>query len=277
MQIQFTKMHALGNDFIVIDGIHQDIHLTADQARYLANRHIGIGCDQILLLEKSQQSNIDFYYRIFNADGTEVAQCGNGARCLAYFIRDKHLSNKDKIVVSTHKTVMSLHIDANNIYTVEMGIPQFSPQQIPLLIEKQAPTYSLKLSTGEVTFAALSIGNPHAVLIVPEVEEARVEEIGVALAQHPFFPESVNVGFMQIINAQTIALRVFERGAGETLACGSGACAAVVAGRNLNILDGDVRVKMHGGELNVKWEGNQSSVFLSGSATKVFDGNVEFM
>lgn len=275
MQIQFTKMQALGNDFIVIDGVNQNVKLTSEQVKFLSDRRVGIGCDQILILEKPQQKNTDFFYRIYNADGSEVAQCGNGARCLAYFIRENFLPQKDKYIISTNNSLMSLQYENDNKFTVEMGVPEYSPAKIPLNTTQQSVAYTLSLPEDDVAFMALSIGNPHAVIIVPDVDSAEVQKIGSALATHQFFPESVNVEFMQIIDENTIALRVYERGVGETLACGSGACAAVVAGRNMNLLADNVQVKMPGGILNVAWEGDINPVFLTGPAVKVFKSSVE--
>jgi diaminopimelate epimerase len=275
MEIKFTKMQGLGNDFVVIDAIHQQIHLSSDQIKKIADRHLGVGCDQILLIEKAHNTDTDFFYRIYNSDGSEVAQCGNGARCLAVFAKQKQLIHKDNIVVATNNTIMRLQIEQDGLVSVEMGVPQFSPAEIPLLVEQEALIYSIATPTGDIKFSALSIGNPHAIIQVQDIDLAPVTEIGTALAKHPFFPESVNVGFMQIINTHTIQLRVYERGVGETQACGSGACAAVIAGLKMGLLDEKVHVNMLGGQLQVHWSGAQQPVFLIGPAETVFDGTLK--
>ena len=226
--INFTKMHGLGNDFVVIDAINQQINLTPEQIRRLSDRHFGIGFDQLLLVEKALSSDADFNYRIFNADGGEVSQCGNGARCFARFVRDKKLTDKDEIRVNTALNQLLLRFDADNMITVNMGVPRHAPAEIPLMAEAESRFYTVRIKDNEKAFGAVSMGNPHAVIQVTDIKTAPVEEVGKALENHAFFPERVNVGFMQVIDRQHIKLRVYERGAAETLACGSGACAAVV-------------------------------------------------
>ncbi len=275
MKIQFTKMHGLGNDFVVIDAISQAINLNEEQIRYLADRNFGIGCDQVLLVEKPESENADFKYRIFNADGSEVAQCGNGARCFARFVSEKGLSNKDEICVDTHSGQLILHLDADGLVTVDMGIPRHAPIEIPLKNVEEAAFYSVLVNEIEHTLGAVSMGNPHAVLDVNDIALAPVNELGAALESHAFFPQRVNVGFMQIVNREQIKLRVFERGAGETLACGSGACAAVVIGIDRKLLDNTVIVYLTGGELKITWEGRGQSVFMTGAAAAVFDGVID--
>jgi diaminopimelate epimerase len=272
--INFTKMHGLGNDFVVIDAINQHVALTAEQIRQLSDRHFGIGFDQLLLVEKPISDNADFKYRIFNADGSEVAQCGNGARCFARFVRDKQLTDKDEIRVDTNSGQLLLHLDEDNLVTVNMGIPRHAPDEIPMLAEEESKYYTVAVNDTERAFGAVSMGNPHAVLQVNDVKTAPVAELGSELERHPVFPERANIGFMQVVDRQHIRLRVFERGAGETLACGSGACAAVVIGIEHNLLDHDVFVELPGGELKISWSGRGEPVFMTGPAVSVFDGTL---
>jgi diaminopimelate epimerase len=274
MEIRFTKMHGLGNDFVVIDAINQSISLSAEQVRHLADRHFGIGCDQLLLVEKPVTANADFKYRIFNADGSEVAQCGNGARCFARFVHDKKLTLKNDIVVDTDAGQLLLTVNEDDLITVNMGVPRHQPAEIPLLFSEEAGVYSVMADGCEVRFAALSMGNPHAVIQVDDVVSAPVATLGAQLERHAIFPERVNVGFMQIMDRQFIKLRVYERGAAETLACGSGACAAVVAGIEQNLLDSKVCVSLPGGELKISWSGRGQAVFMSGPAVMVFEGQI---
>ncbi|OQK15148.1 diaminopimelate epimerase [Methyloprofundus sedimenti] len=273
--MEFTKMHGLGNDFVVVDAIRQQISLTPEQIRFVANRHFGVGCDQLLLVENTLHSDADFRYRIFNADGSEVAQCGNGARCFARFIRDKKLSYKDTILVDTHAGQLLLTFDNDGLITVNMGIPLHEPTLIPLKTEQEEKLYTVMLNNVEKAFGAVSLGNPHAVLQVADVELAVVDEVGEALESHAFFPERVNIGFMQVIDRNKIKLRVFERGAGETLACGSGACAAVVIGIEQQLLANDVLVELPGGQLKISWQGRGNPVFMTGPAVSVFEGSIE--
>lgn len=274
MQIKFTKMHGLGNDFVVIDAINQSIDLSTEQIRFIADRHFGIGCDQLLLVESSDTDAADFRYRIFNADGNEVEQCGNGARCFALFVREEGLTEKDKIPVITKNGLITLEIKENNNVTVNMGVPLTDPQRIPLIAEHEAPLYHLETNGEPISFGAVSMGNPHAVIVVENINAAPVEKIGKLLQADSHFPDSVNVGFMQIINRGEINLRVFERGVGETQACGTGACAAVVAGHLQGLLDNTVDVNLPGGKLSIHWSGKQNPVMMTGSAASVFKGTI---
>ncbi len=273
--IKFTKMHGLGNDFVVIDAINQAINLTAEQIRFISDRHFGIGFDQLLLVEPPSSSNADFKYRIFNADGSEVAQCGNGARCFAQFVRDKGLSDKNDIRVDTDAGQLLLSFNQDGLITVDMGIPKHAPQQIPLSVEQEALSYSIQIDSQQFSFGAVSMGNPHAVLQVENIDTAPVNELGKIMESHTFFPERANIGFMQIINRDAIKLRVYERGAAETLACGSGACAAVVVGIEQNLLNNKVSVELPGGLLSIMWQGRGQPVLMTGPACSVFDGNIE--
>ena len=274
MEISFTKMQGLGNDFVVIDATSQPIELTTEQVRFLADRRFGVGCDQVLLVEPPRQADVDFTYRIFNADGGEVEQCGNGARCFARYVRDHGLTRKKDIAVATHAGLICLHVEADGQITVDMGIPQFEPEVIPFEAEARAETYPLQLASTEVDVSVLSMGNPHAVLRVEEVENAPVDSLGPEIEVHPRFPRRVNVGFMQIVDRQHIKLRVYERGAGETLACGTGACAAVVVGRQRGWLDDKVTVSLPGGNLKIQWSGEGQVVMMTGPAVSVFEGRV---
>ena len=273
--IKFTKMHGLGNDFVVIDAINQAISLTADQIRLIADRHFGIGCDQVLLVEKPVSANADFKYRIFNADGGEVAQCGNGARCFARFVRNKNLSAKDEIRVDTDSGQLLLTFDADDMITVNMGIPKHRPDEIPLKATEESKQYTIVIDDSKTTFGAVSMGNPHAVLQVNDIKTAPVNVLGPILEKHPDFPERANIGFMQINDRGHIKLRVYERGAAETLACGSGACAAAVVGIEQDLLDHQVYVELPGGTLKINWRGRGYPVLMTGPAVSVFDGNIE--
>jgi diaminopimelate epimerase len=273
--INFTKMHGLGNDFMVIDAINQHIELTPQQIKNLSDRHFGIGFDQLLLVEKPTSENADFKYRIFNADGGEVAQCGNGARCFARFVQDKGLSDKNEIRVDTNTGELVLKFTEDRQIIVNMGIPKHSPDEIPVLAKQELKNYKIAVNTEEYVFGAVSMGNPHAVLQVPDVKIAPVSELGRFLESHPMFPERANIGFMEVINRKQISLRVYERGAAETLACGSGACAAVVIGIEQNLLDHDVSVELPGGELKISWSGRGTPVFMTGPAISVFEGSIQ--
>lgn len=273
MDIQFTKMHGLGNDFIVIDAISQPISLNTKQIKALADRHFGIGCDQLLLVEKPANPAAEFRYRIFNADGGEVEQCGNGARCFALFVREKGLTSNSVISVETAAGLIKLTVE-DDLVTVDMGIPDFRPESLPFLVENQAETYNLVVNGAEYAISAVSMGNPHAVLQVENVDTANVEELGAALESHQQFPQRVNVGFMEIVNREKIRLRVYERGAAETLACGTGACAAVAVGRLLGKLNEQVTVSLHGGNLNIRWPGEGRTLLMTGPATTVFQGKI---
>lgn len=275
--LKFTKMHGLGNDFVVIDAINQTINLSESQIRFLADRHLGIGCDQLLLVENSSLPECDFKYRIFNADGGEVAQCGNGARCFARFVRDKGLSTKDTISVETASGIIYPSIQADGQVMVDMGLPRFVPAEVPFTHDQQADSYTLEIAEhASLEIGAVSMGNPHAVTIVDDIATAEVDEIGPLVESHARFPERVNVGFMQITSPNTINLRVYERGAGETQACGTGACAAVVSGIKRGLLEKNVTVSLPGGELMIAWPDDTSSVFMTGPATHVFDGEISW-
>ena len=282
MKIKFTKMHGAGNDFVVIDAINQSIDFTPIQWQTLADRRFGVGADQMLVVEKPQAAGVDFRYRIYNADGGEVEQCGNGARAFVKFVTDKKLTNKHIIKVETMSGIIEPRLETNGQITVDMGPPILTPEDVPfntadLLCKADGEETLWPLDIkGEIYWiAALSMGNPHAVQVVTDVETAPVREDGVLIEHHPRFPKRVNVGFMQIIDAHQIKLRVFERGAGETLACGTGACAAVVSGMRRGLLTSPVKVQTRGGELVIAWAGNSSPVLLTGPAVTVFEGEIE--
>lgn len=275
MKLKFTKMQGAGNDFVVLDGINQHIDLDPVQLRHLADRHFGIGCDQILLVQPSRLADCDFRYRIFNADGGEVQQCGNGARCFARFVHDQGLTAKREIRVETAAGIILPRLEDDGRVTVDMGPPRFEPDEIPFLAEAGARTYGLDVAGRELEISVLSMGNPHAVLIVDDTESAPVAELGPLIEHHVRFPQRVNVGFMQIVDRDRVLLRVFERGSGETLACGTGACAAVVAGITRGLLHARVQVTTHGGNLSISWAGAGSNVFLTGPADTVFQGEIE--
>jgi diaminopimelate epimerase len=275
MHIKFTKMQGIGNDFVVIDGFSQSIELNAEQIRHLADRHFGIGCDQLLLVEKPSNNHADFRYRIFNADGGEVEQCGNGARCFVRFVHEKNLTDKTQICVETANGLIYPKLEDNGLVTVNMGEPRFEPLQIPFITDQSALTHALNIQNVQVKISTVSMGNPHAVQIVENIDNAPLQTQGPLIENHPQFPQRVNAGFMQIINPHEIKLRVFERGAGETLACGTGACAASVAGIRLGKLQSPVKVVMHGGELNIIWDGEHSPVMMTGPALTVFEGSIE--
>ncbi|ALG68179.1 diaminopimelate epimerase [Beggiatoa leptomitoformis] len=274
--LPFTKMHGLGNDFIVINALTKPFSLTPLQIRYLANRHTGIGCDQLLVVEPPTQPMVDFRYRIFNADGSEVQQCGNGARCFAKYVRDKNLTTKNLLHVETMAGIIHLHLRPDGNVTVNMGKPRFLPTEIPFQAEETALFYPLEVDDRVYQISVVSMGNPHAILIVDNVRDAPVQTLGAKIEQHPRFPERVNVGFMQILDKHQIRLRVFERGVGETFACGTGACAAVVAGQRAGLLNTSVIVQLHYGQLHIEWAVNDTAtVSMSGPATCVFEGTIE--
>lgn len=273
--LKFSKMHGLGNDFIVINAIEQTVELTPEQIQFLSDRRFGVGCDQLLLVEKPHHAEADFRYRIFNADGGEVAQCGNGARCFARYVRDKGLTDKDTIAVETASGLIYPTLQADGSVTVDMGKPVFEPKNIPFTAEEQATTYMLAIEGhGKKEVTAVSMGNPHAVVMVDDVDSAPVLEWGPLIESHDRFPERVNAGFMQLINSDSIRLRVFERGAGETSACGTGACAAVVSGIKRGLLNNIVTVALPGGELQISWPDADASVWMTGPAEHVFDGEI---
>ena len=274
MLLKFTKMHGLGNDFIVIDAINQSVRLSADQLRFLADRHFGIGCDQILIVEPAISKTSDFRYRIFNADGGEVAQCGNGARCFAKFVREHGLTAKSEIRVDTDAGQLILEIVEDGDIRVNMGIPRHHPAEIPMNAQNPANNYTVWIDQKEYSFGAVSIGNPHAVIQVEDTATVPVHQIGPFIESHSLFPERVNVGFMQILNPHHAKLRVFERGSGETLACGSGACAAAVIGIEWQQLASPVQVDLPGGVLMINWPGRTHPVVMSGPAITVFEGKI---
>ncbi len=279
MKLNFTKMHGLGNDFIVIDGVTKHIELSAEQIQQLADRKFGIGFDQLLLVEPPLDPEQDFRYRIFNADGYEVEQCGNGARCFALFVLNKGLAHKSLINVETINGHIQLQITDNKQVTVNMGPPDFIPAHVPFITEQESSQYVLTVDNKEhngsqedISFSVVSVGNPHAVITVSDIDTAPVQSIGPALESHKRFPKRVNVGFMEVVNKNHIKLRVYERGAGETLACGTGACAAVAAGVNLCVLESPVTVDLRGGQLNIEYQGGNSPILMTGPAVTVFEG-----
>lgn len=275
MRIQFTKMHGLGNDFVVLDAINQGFVPNAAQARFLADRHFGVGCDQLLVVEKPQGAEADFRYRIFNADGGEVEQCGNGARCFVRFVHDHGLTAKREIRVETQGGPIAPRLEDDGQVTVDMGVPRFAPAEIPFVGDADAPAHQIEISGRYVDIGVVSMGNPHAVQVVADVDAAPVATDGPRIESHPRFPRRVNVGFMQIVDRHEIRLRVYERGAGETLACGTGACAAAVSGIRQDLLDSPVQVNMRGGRLVIAWDGPGTSVLMTGPAVTVFDGEID--
>ena len=274
MRLKFTKMQGLGNDFVVIDAVNQSVCLSPAQRRLLADRHFGVGCDQILLVEGAV-GDADFRYRIYNADGGEVEQCGNGARCFVRYVHDRGMTQKNEIRVETSGGLIIPRLEANGEVSVNMGMPKFEPQQISFIAEKRAMTYSIDISGRQVEISAVSLGNPHAVQLVEDIDGAPVITEGALIENHPSFPKRVNAGYMQVVDRTHIRLRVYERGAGETLACGTGACAAVVIGIERGLLQSTVQVNMRGGELTVRWEGEGQPVWMTGPAVTVFDGEIE--
>lgn len=275
MGIKFTKMQALGNDFVVIDAISQVVEIDHDKAQRIADRRWGVGCDQILLVENPSRGDVDFRFRIINADGGEVAQCGNGARCFALFVREAGLTDKTQIKVETFADVLTLNVLNDGQVRVNMAVPRFEPEEIPFIATKRQDVYDLALEDGEIEISALSLGNPHAVRVVKDVDLAPVAEQGPMIERHRRFPKRVNAGFMQVLDRDHIRLRVYERGVGETPACGSGACAAVVAGRRRALLDESVIVDLPGGRLRVEWSGNAQAVYMTGPAQSVFEGELK--
>ena len=280
MQLHFTKMHGLGNDFIVLNGIAQPIALSPAQIRALSDRHFGIGFDQLLLVEAPRQPGMDFRYRIFNADGAEVEHCGNGARCFALYVREQGLTDKDRIAVETSNGAIELSVRPDGWVTVNMGAPRLQPAAVPFRVEAAAPaagpaSYVVSVDGQEYTLGVVSMGNPHAVLRVDTVAAAPVAELGPRIQQHPGFPQSVNVGFMQVLSPDRFRLRVFERGVGETLACGTGACAAMVVGCLQGWLAPQATAELAGGELQLQWSGEGMPVMMTGPATRVFEGKIQ--
>jgi len=275
MKLPFTKMQGAGNDFVVLDGVSRRVDLSPAQYRAIADRHFGVGCDQILLVEAPTRHDTDFRYRIFNADGGEVQQCGNGARCFVRFVHDQGLTPKREIRVETASGIIVPRLEDDGRVTVDMGPPRFEPADIPLDAPVRQLTYRIDVANRELEISALSMGNPHAVWVVEDVDAAPVAELGPLIEHHPRFPQRVNAGFMQIVGRDEIRLRVYERGSGETLACGTGACAAAVAGMTRGLLDAAVTVHTRGGELSIRWAGEGHSVFLTGPAANVFQGEIE--
>ncbi len=275
MTLKFTKMHGAGNDFVVIDATHRPLGLTPEQLRLLADRHFGVGCDQILVVEKPHLEEADFRYRIFNADGGEVEQCGNGARCFVRFVHDRKLTSKREIVVETKSGLISPRLEDDGRVTVNMGAPIFAAARIPFVTDSDALVQPLDVNGEIIQITALSMGNPHAVQVVSDVEHAPVIAQGVFIERHPRFPNRVNAGFMQVVDRAHIRLRVYERGAGETLSCGTGACAAVVAGIRRGLLDERVQVATRGGTLSIAWKGGDSPVMMTGPAISVFEGEID--
>jgi diaminopimelate epimerase len=272
--LQFTKMHGLGNDFVVIDLLTQNFHIDQRVTSRLADRHFGVGCDQVLVVEPPRHPDVDFRYRIFNADGSEVEQCGNGARCFARFVRNKKLTDKEHIRVETLSGIIELHCLEQGQVAVDMGQPSLVPASVPFTAEVQSAVYTVDVNGQQHELGAVSMGNPHAVLLIDDVDTARVTQLGPAIQQHPRFPHQANVGFMEIVRRDKIRLRVYERGSGETLACGSGACAAVVNGITRGLLDATVNVSLPGGKLKVHWPGDGHSVVMTGPASFVFEGQI---
>ncbi len=276
MRIRFTKMHGLGNDFVVLDAISQDFVPTPAQARWLADRHFGVGCDQLLIVERATTPGVDFRYRIFNADGGEVEQCGNGARCFVRFVHEQGLTDKREIRVETKSGLIAPRLEADGQVTVDMGAPRFLPAEIPFDSQTDAVVQPLAVGGARIEISVVSMGNPHAVQVVADVDGAPVAEIGPLIESHPRFPRRVNAGFMEVVDRHAIRLRVYERGAGETLACGTGACAAVVAGIRRGLLDSPVRVATRGGALSIAWAGaGDAPVLMTGPAATVFSAEIE--
>ena len=275
MEIKFTKMHGLGNDFVVFDGLVQDIELKPEQIRLIADRHFGVGCDQVLFIGSSDNPEVDVRYRIFNASGEEVEQCGNGVRCIANYLFRRGVVSTDVLTVDTINGVIKVYKDGNDSIRVNMGVPQFEPSKVPLRADTRKMHYSMDLSGQTIELMALSMGNPHAVFVVDDIEKALVHSLGQAVQAHEMFPKGVNVGFMQVLDREHIRIRVYERGVGETLACGSGACAAVVAGCMDNRLANEVDVGLNGGHLTIAWEGEGNPVWMTGPATTVYEGKIE--
>ena len=288
MKLRFTKMQGVGNDFVVLDGVSQPIALTPRQVQRIADRHFGVGCDQLLLVERPSAPDADFRYRIFNADGGEVEQCGNGARCFVRFVRDRGLTEKSEIRVETQSGIIAPRLEADGQVTVDMGAPMFDPARIPFSSQTAAVVHGLEVDGRSLEISALSMGNPHAVQFVTDVDTAPVTTQGPLIEHHPRFPRRVNAGYAQVLNRHHIRLRVWERGAGETLACGTGACAAVVAGIRRGLLDSPVRVSTRGGDLSISWPPDHAdhvnsgpsavslnSVLMTGPAVTVFEGEIE--
>ena len=276
MKLKFAKMHGLGNDFVVIDAINQHFEPRPELVCRWADRFDGIGFDQMLIVEKPDSDAAAFKYRIYNADGGEVAQCGNGARCFARFVREQGLTDLEVIPVETNSGLLKLEAIDTTRYRVNMGVPQFEPEAIPLRADKRQALYTTEFEGTEISFSAVSIGNPHMVIQVPDIDSAEVATLGPYFERHMMFPERANIGFMQIIDRETFKLRVFERGVGETRACGSGACAAMVAGVQLDLLDAKATAILLGGKLNLEWQGDANPVMMTGETAMVYQGEIEY-
>jgi len=274
MQLRFTKMHGLGNDFMVLDLISQHAHIQPKHVRQWGDRNTGIGFDQLLIVETPTQPDVDFRYRIFNADGSEVEQCGNGARCFARFVFDKRLTVKKQIRVETKSGIIELHLKGDGQVRVDMGAPRLLSAEIPFIAETEALSHAVQVDGETVELAVISMGNPHGVLRVADVDQAPVLTLGPKLECHPRFPQKANIGFLQVIDAQRARLRVWERGVGETRACGTGACAAAVAGIRQGWLKSPVSIELPGGLLNIEWDGVGQPVLMTGPATRVYEGQV---
>ncbi len=274
MLLRFTKMHGLGNDFMVIDLIGQHAHIQPKHVRQWGDRHTGIGFDQLLLVEAPTNPEVDFRYRIFNADGSEVEQCGNGARCFARFVLDKRLTMKKRFKVETRGGVIELDVRADGQIRVDMGAPRFEPASIPFQAEAAAPDYEVDVEGHALRLAALSMGNPHAVLRVDDLDQAPVRTLGPQLEHHPRFPQRVNVGFLQVLDRHQARLRVWERGAGETRACGTGACAAAVTAIRQGWMNSPLEMELPGGRLTLEWAGEGQPVMMTGPAVRVYEGQV---
>jgi len=275
MRIDFTKMHGVGNDFVVFDAPADESLLTPGLLRRLGERRTGIGFDQALVLERPRREGTAVFYRIFNRDGDEVEQCGNGARCVAALLKQRGLAPGGSLTLDSPSGVVQARIDGGLDVSVDMGVPDFDPRSLPFDAPREADSYPLEVAGRSLAIAAVSIGNPHAVLTVPDVETAPVATLGPAIERHPRFAKRVNAGFLEIISPAEVRLRVYERGVGETLSCGTGACAAVAVGRRRRLLDGEVLVRVRGGELRVNWAGPGEHVWLSGPAEISFAGHVE--
>lgn len=275
MKLTFTKMQGIGNDFVVIDGYSQPISLDTATICRLADRHFGVGFDQLLLVERPTVEGADFRYRIFNADGGEVEQCGNGARCFVRFVHDKALTEKREIRVETARGIILPRLEDNGLVTVNMGEPRFNPAEVPFIAEGDEVIHALEAGSQPLAISVVSMGNPHAVTVVDDVEQFPVESLGPLIERHERFPQRVNAGFMQVVDSHHIKLRVFERGSGETLACGTGACAAVVSAIRRGLLQSPVRVTTRGGELTIAWQGNGQPVWMTGPAETVFEGSID--
>lgn len=274
MRLRFTKMHGIGNDFVMIDAVTQKINLSADRIRKLADRHFGVGCDQVLIVEPPRSENADFRYRIYNCDGSEVENCGNGSRCFAKFVQQRGLTAKNTIRVETAGGELVLNVQDDGQVTVDMGAPQLEPAHIPFRAEQKSVSYMLQVGDKQFDISTVSMGNPHCVTLVDDVDQFPVHHYGPLIEQHDAFPNKVNAGFLQIIDRQTAKLRVFERGVGETLACGTGACAAMVAACLRQLLDSNAHISLPGGTLSLSWEGEGKPVMMTGPATTVFHGQI---